>query len=165
MHSNPIEMVSILLGTASPLKIEAVQLSYPNATVKGINFPSIVSEQPVGKEESQEGAQYRAEEARRREPGHDLYFGIENGMYNKTGNNNDVANWVDIGCVVIIDARTNTTEVLWSEELPIPEKKVKKAIKDGKAVRTWSMLKDPHAKLSGKTRKLWLHETIEKRTK
>ena len=151
-----------------------------------MGFKSGVQEQPVGKEQTEEGAQYRADKAKELKPDCDCWIGIENGMYrevpkeiNDNNNNNKKVTvfdyWFDIGCIVIIykDPTNDNklkTDVIWSDSLAIPVENCRECLtNDGKQAKyngnyTWSPLKDPHEKLTNgkKPRKIWLLEAMQK---
>lgn len=141
------------LGSGSYIKKKAVESAFPDSTqIACFTFESCVSEQPVGLEETQKGAQFRAEVARDKFKEGDLWIGIENGIVKKKDSANIYADWVDVACIVLI---TNQgTWVQWSEELSIPTNQMKKCIReeDKTVFRVWSMLKDPHTKFTNGTK-------------
>ena len=53
-HSFTLAM-AIVVASLSPLKVRAVELACPGATVIGVAAPSGVSEQPVGHGETRQG--------------------------------------------------------------------------------------------------------------
>lgn len=131
----------IALGSASELKVKAIKQAFPEAKdVIGLQFPSGVRAQPIGKEETEKGAKYRAEEAKRLRPEADCWIGIENGMWKKKGEEekaDDVADWED-GASIIILTSDGKEEAIWSDTIDIP--KVFPKGPNGE----WSVHKDPH---------------------
>lgn len=167
---------TIAIGTTSLIKKKAVQESIGDcSTIYCLKFPSNVCEQPVGKEETQRGAEYRANQAKELKPECEMWIGIENGMYHKsleTQTNDEIFNnWFDIGCIVLkykTEHKECKTDVIWTKELAIPVNACReclnengtKAKYDGN--HTWSPLKDPHSEITNgkKPRKEWLKEAI-----
>ena len=59
--------IVIALGSSSYIKKKVVEEAFDkikNVEIIGLKFPSGVPEQPVGKEQTQKGAQYRADKAK-----------------------------------------------------------------------------------------------------
>ena len=174
----------VALGSSSYIKKKVVEETFgvKNAEIIGLKFPSGVPEQPVGKEQTQKGAQYRADKAMELQPNAKIWVGIENGMYrddtNKDKDEDDkdiqFKYWFDIGCIVIMYKNPENNELLkdvvWSDSLAIPIENTKLCLTlDGKAAKfdgnyTWSPLKDPHNELTQgkKPRKVWLLEAMQK---
>jgi non-canonical (house-cleaning) NTP pyrophosphatase len=73
---------TIIVGSQSPIKINAIKDAFRSFTVIGVNCNSSVHEQPVGLEETEKGARHRAKCAFDSFKNMNLYYaiGIENGM-------------------------------------------------------------------------------------
>eukprot|EP00485_Elphidium_margaritaceum_P015710 CAMPEP_0202733030 /NCGR_PEP_ID=MMETSP1385-20130828/187963_1 /ASSEMBLY_ACC=CAM_ASM_000861 /TAXON_ID=933848 /ORGANISM="Elphidium margaritaceum" /LENGTH=209 /DNA_ID=CAMNT_0049399357 /DNA_START=27 /DNA_END=656 /DNA_ORIENTATION=- len=183
--SNKPGQLLIALGSSSAIKQKVVKETFAskNVEVVGLSFASGVPEQPVGKAETQKGAQFRAEKAKELKPDASVWIGIENGMYRQTPDDHQANNqdneevfkyWFDVGCIFIIykDDKNDQlqTDVCWSDSLPIPIENTKDCLeKDGKSAKnngnhTWSPLKDPHSELTNgkRPRKMWLLDAMKK---
>jgi len=138
------------VGTSSGIKLEAIKLAFEGWEVLGVdNFISNVPEQPIGKEQTIEGAKFRAEYARKFHPTADVWIGIENGMFKDSEDK-----WVDAGAIVILEK--GEFNVIWTDQVYIPEDMEKGP--NGE----WSKLKDPHIVITGKPRALFISEAIIK---
>jgi len=69
-----------VVGSTSLVKTGAVADAFPGNSVVGCECPSGVSEQPVGRAETLQGATNRARNAARDQPLADCWIGIENGL-------------------------------------------------------------------------------------
>ena len=149
---------TIIVGSQSPIKINAIKDAFRSFTVIGVNCNSSVHEQPVGLEETEKGARHRAKCAFDSFKNMNLYYaiGIENGMVSTENG------WVDLAAIVIIDHSGKET-TLWSEEIKIPEEAVRSCMNaNGREFRNWSPLKDPHFEISGKSRQNILSDALKK---
>jgi len=127
--------MNVSLGSASPIKRDAVKKALPNCELQLHHIESGVPPQPVGKAQTEEGAKNRCAGAKARAVGPvDLCIGIENGMWEEKGVMVD-------GAAIVIDDGRNVT-VIWSDVLPIP------AGHPGGPNGEWSLLKDPHSVLT-----------------
>eukprot|EP01095_Lingulamoeba_sp_RSL-Kostka_P000078 TRINITY_DN10143_c0_g1_i1.p1 TRINITY_DN10143_c0_g1~~TRINITY_DN10143_c0_g1_i1.p1 ORF type:complete len:183 (+),score=63.23 TRINITY_DN10143_c0_g1_i1:52-600(+) len=168
----------ISLGTGSPLKRAATKLAFPQDEEKIeiiSDFQSVVSEQPVGKIETEKGACFRAEQAITKCENAKIGIGIENGIWKKEDdepqNNykpNDFESWIDVACIVIFvknDNNETNKYILWSDSIDIPSGNMKSCMNDnGEVIDNWSDLKDPHSDLTNglKPRRKFLSETMIK---
>src|SRR5690606_8175876 len=116
----------IAIGSTNPVKINATRLAFKKIfpdkkiTIKGINVPSGVSDQPMSDAECIKGARNRAKEAMK-ELGADYGVGIEGGL-NKLG---DI--WFDCGWIVILD-KNGREGIGSSVKMKTPEKMVEMVI-------------------------------------
>ena len=168
----------IALGSGSAIKKKCVDDTFGGkATVIGLKFASGIPEQPVGKEQTKEGAEYRAKKAQEMKPDAMIWIGIENGMYREVPEDAKDASpfdyWFDVGCIVVMwknEKNEVIQDCVWSETLAIPVESAEMCLtKDGKAAQnagnlTWSPLKDPHRELTTgpKPRAVFLSETLQK---
>lgn len=155
----------IHVGTASPLKIEAVKKVFGRSfEIVGFNVKSGVPAQPKGVDQTKEGAINRCVAAKK-EGNCDFSIGIENGMFEVDGY------WVDAAAVVIMDSKGNE-KIFWSDRLSICKRKNCQVCCDenGNVLidpgpnGEWSILKDPHTELTKgeKSRAKFLIEALEK---
>lgn len=92
-------MKKIIVASANPVKIQAAlegfQEMFPGQAFKaeGASVPSNVSDQPIGHEETFDGAFNRANNARKEVPEADFWVGIEGGNIKK-GREMEVMAWV-----------------------------------------------------------------------
>ena len=147
----------IIIGTTSPIKINAVKEVFPDYRVSGLSCDSSVHEQPVGLEETEKGAKYRATCAFNSQKEKPCYaIGIENGMV-KMG-----TDWYDFAAIVIIDP-SGREVTIWSDKIKIPQDAIKNCMDiSGQVTKNWSPLKDPHLGISGKPRQKFLSEALKK---
>lgn len=81
----------VIVASTNPVKIEAARhafaLAFPQAalTVAGSAVPSNVSDQPMSDNETLQGAQNRALNARAQHPGADFWVGMEGGVEQQAG--------------------------------------------------------------------------------
>jgi hypothetical protein len=146
----------LLLGSCSKIKKRAVTLAFGDLLDEEIIcYPSLsrVPEQPIGQEQTREGAFNRALDAREHcGRNFDYVIGIENGIWESSGQ------WVDGACVCILPhawegdfaAALSSVDFLWSDVLIIPPVN-ERPFKTGPNGE-WSVLKDPHAVLTGGAR-------------
>jgi len=121
--------------------------------VHGFEVGTGVQAQPVGKEMTYEGAKWRAKAAQAKLPTADYFIGIENGMYEKDGNEKKYdykkrpldGHWIDIAAVVIL-CKDGTETVLWSDTIEIPADA--EPSEDGE----WTYRRDPHSWLTNNAR-------------
>ncbi len=79
-------MKTIIVGSENPGKIEAVRIGFTalfpeeEIVLRGIAVPSGVAEQPLGDEETLQGAKNRAENARKEIPDATYFVGLEGGI-------------------------------------------------------------------------------------
>lgn len=134
--------MKVVVGSASAIKLAALQKVYPDASVSGVEVVSAVPPQPVGRPQTEEGARHRAVEAHKAKPDADLWVGIENGMYQVE--HEGQLKWVDAACIVVICKKEggNVESVVWSDEIDIPADFPKGP--EGE----WSVLKDPHNEIT-----------------
>ena len=92
-------MKKIIVASANPVKIQAAlqgfQEMFPDQAfqVEDVSVPSGVSDQPIGQEETFDGAFNRANNARKEVPDADFWVGIEGGNL-KIGREMEVMAWV-----------------------------------------------------------------------
>lgn len=127
----------IVVGSESPIKLDAVRSVFPNHFVNGYAAPSHVPDQPIGKPQTLLGAANRALNTSLNTNG-DVYIGIENGIYK---NENSESGWADIACIFIMIGENNY--ILWSDDLYIPRNEIDSMKFDGS--ENWSKSKDPHS--------------------
>ena len=147
------------IGTGSQIKIDALREAFGGAIEvrPKTDAQSGVSAQPVGKEETSQGAFNRAEEARAAFPDADAWVGIENGVWDVdppvTNAKGQSCPQEDAACVAVLlpAASGDRSEpprrfAVWSDVLPVPEQQHLPfgRGRDGE----WSELKDPHAVLT-----------------
>lgn len=164
-------MVRVLLGSNSKIKESAVSSAF-GETLKELTCYSArsgVPEQPIGQDQTREGAFNRAIDAQRNVgKDYDLTIGIENGIWQITDDS-----WVDGACICILprgwegdlssalaavtdeDDCINTQQrihpvFLWSDVIVVPpvEQRPFPVGPNGE----WSALKDPHAVLTNGAR-------------
>jgi len=174
------------LGTGSAIKINAAKRAFAEDGVEivpVIDAPSGVSSQPIGKEETRRGAINRARAAQKAQPSCHAFIGIENGMWKiedddnkndkKENGDNEEQKWEDAAIVVmIIPAEIGMASEehdfiieAFSDALEIPPKD-KRPFEGGRNGE-WSVLKDPHAVLTGgkKPREEFLFEALTRLNK
>lgn len=163
----------ILLGSTSPIKIGAISEVYPDNNVVGLNVSSGIPEQPVGKEQTLQGARNRAKNAISSTTSEDwiMAIGIENGIWPE-----DNGFWVD-GAAVVIITKDGKETVKWSDTIQVcdqlgcrrccildPETK-KPLLPDNSADDPhgfWAGVSDPHIVLTKKSRKDYIVDTLKK---
>eukprot|EP01089_Gocevia_fonbrunei_P009509 TRINITY_DN21829_c0_g1_i1.p1 TRINITY_DN21829_c0_g1~~TRINITY_DN21829_c0_g1_i1.p1 ORF type:complete len:167 (+),score=36.33 TRINITY_DN21829_c0_g1_i1:49-549(+) len=127
-----------VVGSSSLIKRNAVSDAFSGYEVKTVpEFESAVPPQPVGKQETEKGARYRAFVAKKIIPTANIWIGIENGMWQDDKDNT----WVDGACIVILVCGkdgNHSEAVIWSDVIEIPENYPKGP--NGE----WSIDKDPH---------------------
>jgi non-canonical (house-cleaning) NTP pyrophosphatase len=158
----------IAVGSGTGLKPKCVAEVFYEHKVIAIPISSGVSEQPIGKKETKQGAMNRAIRSLEEEKDADIAFGIENGLIKDNDNN-----WIDIACIICID-RNNKIIEKWSDALDIPKSWGELAESD-KSISYVKALKqkyeeyklmdshDPHNYLTNgkKPRAIYLKETLE----
>lgn len=78
--------MKIVVASRNPVKIGAVREAFAaclpevQLDVQGVDARSGISDQPIGDDETRQGAQNRAADARRREPAADYWVGLEGGI-------------------------------------------------------------------------------------
>lgn len=146
--------MNIAVGSTNPIKAKAVEDACRELGLKAcltvVNVGSCVSLQPVGQEETERGARYRARVARDRAPG-TFSIGMENGI-------REIApdRWEDWAVIVAI--HPNRTEVLVNSlAVAVPVDVVKEAQSRGFTTTTVGAVlaehygcfaDDPHAFLT-----------------
>lgn len=89
----------IIVASKNPVKINASQLGFCDVfdqdtfLTEGISVPSGVSDQPIGSQETFDGAFNRAQQAKKAKPHADFWIGIEGGV-ERVGNDMEVFAWV-----------------------------------------------------------------------
>eukprot|EP00727_Mastigamoeba_balamuthi_P009174 m51a1_g488 hypothetical protein (170) ;mRNA; r:229032-229714 len=146
---NAFSGLVVAMGSASDVKARAVRAAMPGCTV--VSDPgcqSGVSEQPVGRGETERGAANRAHAALGRHPGCSLWVGIENGIMVENGS------WVDRACIVALGkSGERVVEVVaWSDEVRVPAGAVKGPVAEDGPRHLWSPKKDPHLEVCGRSR-------------
>jgi len=133
--------MELVVGTTSAIKISALSQSFPEYKVSGVDVPSAVPPQPVGRLETALGARFRAMRARAGRSDAAMWAGIENGMYTVSGE--EGCKWVDAACIVLLRGADNLEIAeFWSDTLDIPPDFPKGP--NGE----WSLLKDPHNEIT-----------------
>ena len=171
------------LGTGSEIKINAVtrvfgpETSFDAEIFPVVDAPSGVPPQPIGKQQTRQGAVNRARAAQKSKPECDAFIGIENGMWIKNENETEQHKnptqeqvWEDAAYVVMIipavAGQISETDDLildaLSDAIDIPPVE-KRPFKTGRSGE-WSILKDPHAVLTDgkKPREEFLVEAVER---
>ena len=156
----------VALGSQSAIKIAATKAAFQSYPLQCYDVPSGVKSQPVGKDETYRGALNRARAALKHATTdkHDVAWGvgIENGMWHPsadTDSNPDDGGWVDGACIVAVRAGTEAeTKMVWSDTIEIPEVS-ERPFPKGPAGE-WSVLKDPHLKLTGTSRTVILSKAL-----
>jgi len=100
-----------------------------------------------------EGAKWRAKAAQEKLPTADVFIGIENGMYERDGNEKKYdyrkrpldGHWIDVAAIVIL-CKDGTETVLWSDTIEIPANA--EPSEDGE----WTYRRDPHSWLTNNAR-------------
>lgn len=140
-------MLRFAIGSTSDIKRNALAQSFPGCIIYPIDCPSRVPEQPIGKEQTLQGARNRAMGALAEcaEP-IDWAVGIESGMWDGK----------DGAAIVLIKVPTGETKIAWSEELQIPENHP-----PGPSGR-WSKWKDPHSMIVNRSRADFISDAIKK---
>lgn len=93
-------MKKIVVASKNPVKVQSTlagfQEMFPNETftVEGISIPSQVSDQPMGNEETFQGALNRVEGAKKAMPDADYWVGIEGGNIAHNEHDMEVLAWV-----------------------------------------------------------------------
>lgn len=154
--------IKIYLGSASYLKLKAVNEVFVGAECQGCDVKSGVSDQPVGQLETLTGARNRARQAQKLHSEGFLWIGIENGMLHATETGAHVrSQWVDVAAIVIISAQGQEW-VIWSEAIEIPAGNIPKCLDEqtGRAFDVWSPLKDPHSKYVNRPRSDFLSKAM-----
>jgi len=144
-------MLLVVVGSSSAIKISAVSECYSDDKVEGVpDFQSGVPPQPIGKDQTIQGATFRANHAKNVKSHADIWVGIENGMFQM-----DDGKWVDAAAIVIIK-KNGDQFIIWSDSIDIPNNMEKGP--NGE----WSILKDPHIVITGKPRAKFIAEAIKK---
>jgi len=164
----------ISVGSGSAIKRKAVASVWPQAKIICYPVPSEIPEQPVGEEQTLQGAKNRARNALKEslkdyvKPS--FVVGIENGMWLVPAPENipddekckyrfDFSKkkcWVDGAAIVLMDSNYKLIDTLFSETIFIPE------VHEMGPDSMWSNLKDPHSVVTGKPRSQYLAETLAK---
>jgi hypothetical protein len=146
----------VLLGSASQIKRSAVSSAFGDLLDELTCYPSLsgVPEQPIGQEQTREGAFNRAMDAREH-CGNDFDYviGVENGIWIWESS----GQWVDGACICILPrawegdlaaALSSSHDIFhWSDVLIVPPVS-ERPFEEGPNGE-WSILKDPHAVLTG----------------
>jgi inosine/xanthosine triphosphatase len=94
-------MKKIIVASANPIKIQSALLGFQEMfpeeefQAEGVSVPSGVSDQPIGRRETFDGAVNRARNARKEKPDADFWVGIEGGNL-KINREMEVMAWVVI---------------------------------------------------------------------
>lgn len=149
------------LGSASQLKIAAVKQVFPHAEILCVDAPSGVPPQPIGKEQTQQGATNRAMTVLEQLPDCDLWIGIESGMWKKEGAGGGGEE--DAAFIVMLVADKTTPwgympHVILTEAIDIPPV-AQRPFSVGPNGE-WSVLKDPHQVLTGKPRQEYIEDAL-----
>lgn len=168
------DAIVVSLGSASVLKIEAVKKAFGKGfSVVGYDVPSGVPSQPVGQEQTLEGARNRAYHAKKLHPSARYSIGIENGMWLDV----HTQCWVDGAACVLLDHVTDDVHIGWSDLIFICWKqhcRVCCALDEDNGAtllvplgpdEQWAIQKDPHEVLTGKPRSVYLQDTIKRMLK
>lgn len=156
----------IVLASTSKTKIEAVQTAFAERSIQllTVNAASGINAQPIN-DETLTGAFNRLNEARKAEPGANLYISIENGIFKEFGDYVDRA-------IIAMSLSEELPHVTKSEGVIFPKHAVLEARKRGfehttvgKVMADMGIVKDhadPHKDLHGKSRATILAETLTK---
>lgn len=161
----------IVLGSTSTLKQKCVLAIFPEFDIICVDVASGVSEQPIGIEETREGARNRCISGLTYCPDAKLSFGIENGIINCM---------TDMACVIcqVISIEKMFLIEKWSDGLDIPDEWAELIVnyrETGKTNKTYAKLaketfhismddSDPHSYLTAglKSREKYLTDTLYK---
>ncbi len=105
--SSDAKMILIVVGSTNPVKISAVEVAFrtilPREKIKviGAKVPSNVSEMPMSRDETIQGALNRAKNAMKTQKNADLSVGIEGGL-----EHHQLTRWVLRAWVVILEKKT-----------------------------------------------------------
>lgn len=77
--------MKVVVASANPVKLEAVKVAFSQCfdddfVFEGVSVPSGVSDQPVGSDETRQGALNRVQNAQKAMPDADFYVGLEGGV-------------------------------------------------------------------------------------
>ncbi|NMO23392.1 inosine/xanthosine triphosphatase [Pyxidicoccus fallax] len=114
---------TIAVGSTNPAKSSAVRAlcerAFPGCRIVALEVPSGVSEQPIGAEQTAEGARNRARAALTAVEGAGLGFGLEGGV-------DEDGHLINCVAVVSADGRENQT---WGVRFPLPPSVAARALK------------------------------------
>ena len=162
----------IAVGSENKIKLDAVrrgfeQAGFTDITVVGFNALSDVAEQPFGKDETLAGAKNRATATLTHFKDADIIVGIESGILE---DNSDVA----IIYCLNKNEDYDVEHIEMSEKVTFPADCVEEARQRGFATVTVGQVMkergvvndqtDPHLTLTGKSRTIYLTDTITKLT-
>ena len=92
--------MKVIVGSQNPVKVRAVQTAFEKMfpemtfTFEGCAAASGVSDQPMGMEETLQGALNRAEDCRRAYPDADYFCGLESGIIEESDGSMATTAWV-----------------------------------------------------------------------
>ena len=92
--------MKIVIASKNPVKIQAVENGFvemfPDVSIKieGVSVPSNVSNQPMGNEETFQGAMNRAKNAQATVPNADFWVGVEGGNIRHSETDMEVMAWI-----------------------------------------------------------------------
>ena len=162
-------MKIVVASTAKP-KLLAVQTAFSilkgkETQILGYKAPSSVNEQPVGREEIELGCNNRLIEAMKAHKG-DIFVSMENGIISEK------SEWRDLAYIKMYFPKTRQEFSGYTDHVVFPTNCVDEARRRGFDKHTVGSVmaemcpgidkQDPQLSLTGKSRVLFLSETIEK---
>jgi len=112
--------LKIIVGSGNPDKIVAVKKAFSHALISAfVGAQSGVSSQPIGYDETIQGAINRMQGCHTLNPDADLYIGIENGLiplHPKTIDNGNI--WVDLA-MIVLECKKGIRVIVPSAGVPI----------------------------------------------
>jgi inosine/xanthosine triphosphatase len=114
---------TVAVGSTNPAKTSAagdvLARAFPGCRVAPVEVPSGVPAQPLGAEQTAEGARNRARAALAAVPGARLGVGLEGGV-DREGHL--------VNCVAVADAATDVVHLAWGVRFPLPPEVVERVL-------------------------------------
>eukprot|EP00928_Gymnodinium_smaydae_P064043 TRINITY_DN47479_c0_g1_i1.p1 TRINITY_DN47479_c0_g1~~TRINITY_DN47479_c0_g1_i1.p1 ORF type:complete len:200 (-),score=30.27 TRINITY_DN47479_c0_g1_i1:84-683(-) len=144
----------VAVASTARQKIEAAQRAL-GGTAEGFKAPSLVSDQPVGLDETLLGAKNRLAALIGARPDADLAVSIENGIVRISGADGQES-WMDLAVVIVRDLRSGAESVATSAGVRFPTKSVDRWADAGRKGTVGDVLaeelgcdkQDPHSSLT-----------------
>jgi len=153
------KLPAVVVATTSKIKVQAVTDALPKLryTVVGVEAKSRVAEQPVGKDQTKEGAENRLRHAQSLHARAFLYVSIENGLYERDGEYYDAA-YVCGRCMKQPSSGDAAAAVVavWSDEVKVPTAWAQLCLKTGKLYSDCGKTLQPDIKMDVKDPHLYL---------
>jgi non-canonical (house-cleaning) NTP pyrophosphatase len=104
------EPKTVCLASKSPAKLALVKAVFKKANIQGSDTDSGVSEQPVGDQETLQGAWNRLFAVKKKQPDCEAWIGIENGLVKRPVNpQTKKMAYYDVAYVVFLDKRSHSS--------------------------------------------------------